>query len=230
MLTVEHAACAVPPGVELGIPPARAGGHEGWDPGALRLAQALAAATGAPLHAGEWSRLVVDLNRREGDPGAVPASAWGLDLPGNRALDPAAREARIARWHRPWRAAVAAAITRALDGADRVLHLSVHSFAPALDPAARDFDLGLLFDPARPAESAWVERLAAALPGVRLARNAPYAGTAEGHTTALRERWGDPRYAGIELELSQDAPPALVRRVAAGLAGALPHRPRPVPA
>jgi predicted N-formylglutamate amidohydrolase len=205
LLTVEHASAAIPAGVHLGLSPEVQTSHIGWDPGARELAEALAEATGAPLIVGAWSRLVVDLNRRATDPGVVPEVAFGTVVPGNVGLSNTDRQARLARWHHPWRQAVALAVEALVARCGTVLHLSVHSFTPALDPAGRAFDLGLLFDPARPVERTWAQRLgtAGSVAGASVRENAPYAGTDEGHTTFLRERWPPDTYAGLELELSQ---------------------------
>ena len=229
VLTVEHASCAVPPGLDLGLPAEVVSSHIGWDPGALPLAEALASARGAPLHAGAVSRLVVDLNRRESDPGAIPAVAFGVRVPGNEGLAPADRDARLRRWHRPFRAAVACDVAaRVASGG--CLHLSVHSFDPSLSADRSGLDLGVLFDPARPAEvavaRALLDALVAAGLGARV--NAPYAGTAEGHTTALRER--HPKgYVGIELELAQGLPPARADAARRALSVALTRALGPLP-
>jgi predicted N-formylglutamate amidohydrolase len=206
VLSAEHASRALPVGVELGLPAAELEGHRAWDPGTAELARALGGALGLRPHLGRWSRLVVDLNRRDADPDAVPGVSFGLAVPGNLRLSAAQRASRLERWHRPWRAAVVEDIDAAVATHGACLHLSLHSFTPALAPAARAFDLGLLYDPGRPAELAWVAALEAELAGrgLVLRHNAPYPGTAEGLCTFLRERWSDARYAGIEVELNQD--------------------------
>jgi predicted N-formylglutamate amidohydrolase len=201
VLTCEHAGNEVPPDVELGVDPVVLDSHVSWDEGALGLAQELAGRTGAPLFAGRWARLVVDLNRHIDPAAIVPELAFGVDVPGNRGLDPAARAARVARWHRPHRDAVEAAVRCR----SACLHLSVHTFTPSLDPAGRDFDVGLLYDPGRPAEVAWAATLAGALAaaGLQCRHNAPYLGTGDGLTTWLRLQFDDERYAGIEVEVCQ---------------------------
>jgi len=71
---------------------------------------------------------------------------------------------------------------------------------------SRRFDVGLLYGPKRPAErrfcSAWQRQLRDAAPSLRVRRNAPYRGSSDGLTTALRREFG-PRYLGIELEINQ---------------------------
>ena len=183
--------------------------HRGWDPGALELADRLATRLGALLFGATTTRLLVDLNRSPGAPDLFSEISRGL---------PAAERARVlAERYFPYRLAVEAAVAAALtdDGAT-VLHLSAHSFTPALDPPARDFDLGILFDPERPREAAFARRLRAALaaraPHLSVRDNQPYLGTADGLTTHLRRRFPAGRYLGIELEVNQRLPLGKVAR------------------
>jgi len=95
----------------------------------------------------------------------------------------------------------------AIAAGHRVIHVSSHSFTPVLDGVVRDADVGLLYDPARKAEAAFVLRWKTALeshaPDWRIRRNYPYTGTNDGLTTYLRTRFPDHLYAGIELEINQ---------------------------
>jgi predicted N-formylglutamate amidohydrolase len=205
LLTAEHASPAVPDGVWLGVDEAVILGHRGWDPGSAEAAQLLQRLTGAPLFLGGINRLVVDLNRREEHAQVVPEVSFGVRVPGNEGLSDVDRARRIARWHRPWRRQVAAAVAERARPGRACLHLSVHSFSPEPDPARRTYDLGLLFDPSRPLERAWAARLGRELAarGLDVRDNEPYRGTDEGLTRWLRERHPDPAYAGLEIELSQ---------------------------
>ncbi|MCO5172144.1 MAG: N-formylglutamate amidohydrolase [Planctomycetes bacterium] len=227
LLTCEHASCALPPGFDPGVGPEVVASHLGWDPGALEVAQVVAARTGAPLLAGEWSRLFVDLNRSPDLPGAVPAESCGVPIPGNQALPPEERARRLAAVQAPYRAAVRAAVERAVVEAGACLHVSVHSFTPELHGRPRPYDAGVLFDPDRPLEVAAADALLAGLRAAgRPARpNEPYAGTDDGLTTWLRTCFAPDRYAGIEVELNQallarpGAPAAVGEALAALLAG-----------
>ncbi len=193
--------------------------HRGWDPGALVVASHIARRTGAPLLPVTVSRLLVDTNRSPGHPRVF--SSYTRDLP------PETRATLRARHHAPHhRAAEAAVASLARKGA--VFHLSVHSFTPVLDGVVREVDLGVLYDPRRPREKAIAAELAASLkrhlPGLRVRKNAPYRGVSDGLTKVLRGRFPDPRYAGLELEVSQrfltDPPgiPALGRAIAESVA------------
>lgn len=201
--------------------------HRGWDPGALALARLLAAELDAPLLFSETTRLLVDLNRSEGRRGLFSGFTRGLPR--------RERQDILDRFWRPHRQAVEQAAARLLAGSGAVLHLAAHTFTPMLGGQRRDMDLGLLYDPARPAEAAlcaaWKAALAGLAPDLRVRRNAPYLGAADGLATFLRCRLG-PGYLGVELEASQGlfpdpraAPPNLARVLAAGLRRAVASRP-----
>ena len=174
-------------------------GHRGWDPGALLLARRLARRFGAPLHAATLSRLVVDTNRSLHHPRLFSEQTARLSEPERRAL--------LERFYVPYRSAVEAAVAAGVERGRPVLHLSVHSFAPSLGGVRRACDVGLLYDPRRRGERAFCQRwqalLRARAPGLRIRRNHPYRGNADGLTTHLRRRFRAPGYRGIELEVSQ---------------------------
>jgi predicted N-formylglutamate amidohydrolase len=193
-----------------------------WDPGALAVAHCLARVLEAPLIAVTTTRLLVDPNRSPHNPAAFSELTRGL--PRHR------RELLLARHHRPhWdrvRASVAAPNAT-------VVHLGVHSFTPVWRGAQRHFEVGILYDPTRRRERSlaqdWQRHLEAACPELRVRRNAPYRGNADGLTTALRKEFSPHRYVGLELELNQRAisgaseQRALARDLAVALRRALGH-------
>lgn len=232
LITCEHASGALPEGLDLGLSEERLLSHISCDRGSLLIARELARLAAAPLHEGRFSRLLVDLNRREANPAVILAESYGVRVPGNAGLSEAEREARIARWHRPYREAARADAVRIAESGF-CLHLSIHSFTPAIDPAVRAFDAGVLFDEARSPEREIAIRIADALRGrghdTRL--NAPYRGTPEGLTSWLREQLDASRYAGLEIEANQawiDREGA-VARFAADLASAIAEGGSPEP-
>ena len=172
--------------------------HRGWDPGSLQVARSIATQLSATLHYATVSRLVVDLNRS--------LDNEELFSRFTSALNEAAREELLAAYYHPYRDRVTRAIDQIIDGGQRVVHLSVHTFTPRFRGTARDLDLGLLFDPGRAGElrlaGAWQRRLLAHAPKLRVAANRPYLGTADGFTTHLRRCYSDDRYVGIEVELN----------------------------
>jgi len=185
--------------------------HRGYDRGALAMARTLAAAFGAPLAAATTTRLLVDLNRSPGHPQLYSRVT--------RSASPAVRESIFERHYLPHRRRVESLVGRSIGSGRPTLHLSCHSFAAVFDGVARNADVGLLYDPARAAEAAlceaWQRELRVLSPDLRVRRNYPYLGRADGFTTWWRRRHPETVYLGIELELNQATmvqPRARVRR------------------
>jgi predicted N-formylglutamate amidohydrolase len=235
IVTCEHAGNRLPPSLRAlarGLDRAL-GGYRSFDVGALLLARSLARRLDAPIFASSISRMVVDANRSEHNPAVFGALG--------RRLDPEARRRALEHWYRPHRERVESVISsRARRG--RVVHLAVHTFAPGPLSRRGEVDFGILYDPRRPRERAFAERLRAAVlrrcPELRVGRNRPFLGRNDGLPTALRRRFGGHRYLGIELELSQAiaARPAaewralrlrLVEAIASALAAGPGHRASP---
>lgn len=173
--------------------------HRGWDPGALELARQLARRFDAPLFRGVVTRLLVDLNRSL--PSPTLFSEYALRLEEKERLE------LLARYWEPYRHAVRRSLEDELARGRTVLHFSVHSFTPKLRGEARPTDLGLLFDPARPAEARFCRALRAdlqrELPELRIDMNEPYSGVSDGLTTTLRAEFPRARYMGVEFEVNQ---------------------------
>ena len=78
---------------------------------------------------------------------------------------------------------------------------------PELDGDVRSADVGLLYDPRRRGEAElcvrWKRSLTALAPHMRVRRNYPYAGKADGLTSHLRRHFTQQHYIGIELEINQ---------------------------
>lgn len=188
--------------------------HRGWDPGALALFDAVSPGLGDAAFSVTTTRLLVDTNRSLHHPRVFSEFT--------RSLSRAARSEIVARWWRPWREAVAGNVAGWLEERVPVRHFSVHSFTPELDGRIRNTDIGLLYDPARPAERDFCANLGALLAarGWRVRMNYPYRGVADGHTSALRRRFGA-GYAGIELEFNQALFPRLLETACTDVAASL---------
>ncbi len=186
--------------------------HRGWDIGALAVARRLAKSLDAPLHFATTTRLLVDLNRSLHVKGVW--SDW------SRELAPDQKRAIVQRCYAPYRNAVEERLTQLVTQGKRVLHLSLHSFAPVLDGEARNAEVGILYDPKRTFEAQLARALVAAVrvedDALRVRNNYPYVGYTDGFTTHLRRKLAAARYAGIEIETKQDeiATPAGQRRFA----------------
>lgn len=220
VLSCEHAGNRVPARYEDLFQSRRArtalASHRGVDIGALAVARALARSLGAPLFSVTVTRLLVEANRSLGHP--------DLFSEFSRRLSPRDKQVLLDRYYYPHRRRVESAVRRSIG---LTIHVGVHSFAPRLKGVSRSADVGLLYDPSRPAERRFCDRWADALrlhaPDWIVRRNYPYRGTADGLTTALRRQLPPGAYAGIELEVNQRLlfGPRSLRRTADVLVGSL---------
>ena len=173
--------------------------HRGHDPGALIMARDLATALHAPLVSSTISRLLVDLNRSPGHRARFSEIT--------RPLSPDERAVIHARYYEPYRRRVERTIANAIRHGARVVHISSHSFTPVLDGRVRSADVGFLYDPARHGEvqlsARWMAALEVRDRSLRLRRNYPYTGRADGFCTWLRRQYPPESYVGIELEVNQ---------------------------
>jgi predicted N-formylglutamate amidohydrolase len=191
--------------------------HRGWDPGALLVARALAGRLRVPVLAVTWSRLLVEPNRAPTNPRIW--SRYAAELPRDE------KQRILERYWWPHRRQVEASVRKAIAGGARVLHVAVHSFTPKLGGQVRNADVGLLYASKRPREARlcrrWQVELARIDPDLRVRRNYPYRGEADGLPTWLRRRFPDRQYAGVELELNQALMGARRRIVAEAVARSL---------
>jgi len=221
VLSCEHASWELPLDVNLGVELDVRRSQAGWDHGAFEIVEQLGEALGLTVHTGAFTRMFVDLNRPPDHANVIPLISYGAPVPGNALLTPGDRAARIAMFHTPYWDAVRRDVAARLHQGGSCLHFSSHTFDPSLDPAQRQFDVGVLYDPAHAFEAELAERLLFALraAGLEVRANQPYNGVGPAICTALRIENAGKRYAGIELETSHAVTytPGGCARVAAAL-------------
>jgi len=206
VVSCEHASNAIPRELNrLGLPRPALTSHIAWDPHARELAAILASRLGCPLIVGQFSRLVIDLNRSSTNRSLIPKTAFGTRVPGNRALTAADRKRRIRRYYEPYRMRVEGAVTESVQTVGHCVHISVHTFAPHLHGTIRRADVGLLYDPSRERERqlALSMRHTLAPVGLRVRMNYPYRGISDGFTSWLRRQLPTRQYVGLEIEVNQ---------------------------
>ncbi len=206
VISCEHASNRIPARYRgFGLSPRALVTHIAWDPGAKDIARACARALGSPCHEGQYSRLLIDLNRGLHHPRVIAKGSAGIHIPGNAGVSKQEREKRISLYYTPYRDAVLADIRQALRRHGSCVHISVHSFTPRLLGSERKADIGLLFDPRRPREKVlcgWLsERLREV--GYQVRFNYPYRGVSDGSTSSNRRVFAPREYLGIEIEVNQ---------------------------
>lgn len=200
IVVCEHASCFVPAELNsLGLDAETLKSHVAWDPGAMKVAESISERLDAVLVASQVSRLVYDCNRPPAAAGAVPERSEIFDIPGNRNLAPAQREARIALVYEPFRASLASVIAAAEGPA---VIVTIHSFTPVYDGVARDVELGILHDSdARLADAMLMNTHWHTSLDVR--RNEPY-GPEDGVTHTLRENAVPAGLYNVMIEIRND--------------------------
>lgn len=173
--------------------------HMGIDFGAKYLAEALAHYFKCPCTLAKVSRLLIDCNRSLKNKGCFSDYTSSLSATKKNHI--------IDTYYVPYREAVEALIDAYVQKKHRVLHLSIHSFTPVLSGVIRHADFGLLYDPTRGHEKTfvytWKKNLLGDSTPYRIRMNYPYRGTSDGFTSALRKRYDNDQYMGIELEVNQ---------------------------
>lgn len=199
LIVSDHASNRVPADIDLGIDPALLGEHVAIDIGVAEVAERMARGPGIAAFLGNVSRLVCDFNREEEAPAVIPHASDGHAIPGNL-FDLAGREARLARFHRPYHAALAAL----LEAAPPALILSLHSFTPSLKSApeeARPWQVGVLYNQDDRAARLAIPLLAAE--GLVVGDQQPYSGTLLNATMNRHAEAEGRPYLGIEVRQDQ---------------------------
>lgn len=147
MILCDHASNALPESYgTLGLPTAELKRHIAWDIGAAAVTRHLSAALDAPAVLTRVSRLLIDVNRGEDDPTLIMRLSDGAIIPGNRHLDDAEREARIARWYRPYDDAIARTIAKVADAGRPPVIFAIHSFTESWKGVPRPWHAGVLWE------------------------------------------------------------------------------------
>jgi len=199
LIVSDHASNRVPADIDLGIDPALLDEHVAIDIGVAEVAARMACTPGIAAFLGNVSRLVCDFNREEDAPAVIPHSSDGHAIPGNL-FDLAEREARLARFHRPYHEALA----RLLDKAPPALILSLHSFTPSLRSApeeVRPWQVGVLYNQDDRAARLAIPLLAAE--GLVVGDQQPYSGALLNATMNHHAEGEGRPYLGIEIRQDQ---------------------------
>lgn len=171
----DHAGRVIPARLaDLGLTEPDLGRHIAWDIGVAGLGQRLSAALDATFVAQRFSRLVIDCNRDPVRADSIPEISDGTVIPGNAALTPAERAARIAQVFTPYHDRIAAELDqRAARGLPTVV-VALHSFTPVMQAFARPWRFGILHLGGSPFSDAMLARLRAEPDRPDVGDNEPY--------------------------------------------------------
>jgi predicted N-formylglutamate amidohydrolase len=221
LLVCDHASPRLPRLLgDLGLDPPARRSHLAVDIGAGALVRCLAADLGATAVLGNYSRLVVDLNRELMDPAAFLEYGDGVVIPGNRNLSPESKAARAEAFYRPYHRAIDEQIARLRTAGCEPAVVAVHSFTPVLDGVSRPWQMGILWDADRGFAKAMIRLLREA--GYVVGDNEPYSGKApQDYTIDTHAEAAGLPHVGIEVRQDLVDGEHSARAVAAVLGSAL---------
>jgi len=131
---------------DLGLPASELERHIAYDIGIWPVAQQLAAIFDAPLVAQTYSRLVIDCNRPTHVAASIPEISELTEIPANRNLSAAQRQARIDALFRPYHDRIEALLDARAERGLATTLIAMHSFTPVYLGVARPWTLGLLYN------------------------------------------------------------------------------------
>jgi len=176
LLVCDHASRAFPEHLgTLGVAEPDTFEHIAWDIGAAEVTRGLARALGATTVLCNWSRLVVDCNRRLSDPTAFIEISDGITVPGNASMTTEDREWRVKRIWEPYHAVIDKLLDQRLAEGTCPAFLSIHSFTPLLGDIARPWHVGVLWDQDDRLAIPVLESLRS-VEGLHVGDNEPYSG------------------------------------------------------
>ena len=205
LVLCDHASNRVPSGVNggsLGISEADMNRHIAFDIGARETALLIAEALQAPMLASRFSRLVIDPNRGEDDPTILMKIYDHTIIEGNRYADAAEKARRIEAYHRPYHAAIDAALDKITERGETPIIISIHSYTPQLNGRPkRPWHIGVLWDSDASIPVPLMEKLRQN-PEIVVGDNEPYSGELRGDTMYFHATKNN--YPHVLIELRHD--------------------------
>lgn len=147
LVVCEHASNRIPRSLgSLGLEPADCRRHIAWDPGALAVAEGVAARLNATLIIQRYSRLVVDCNRSLEFPDAFTEFSEDTRIPGNVGLGEDEKALRVAGVWKPFHDAIDDVIASRIASGTPTVLVTIHSFTPVYRGVPRPWAVGVIFD------------------------------------------------------------------------------------
>jgi predicted N-formylglutamate amidohydrolase len=200
-LTADHAGSVIPEALgDLGVSAAERQRHIAWDIGIAGVTERLSDLLDATAVLQTYSRLVIDCNRDPSWPSAMPEISEYTEIPGNRGLTSAAKQARVAEIFTPYHGRIRALLDARAHR--RTVLVAMHSFTPSFKGESRSMEVGMLYN-----KDARLARILLDLlhqeGDLTIGDNAPYAIT-EDSDYGIPTHGEKRGLAHIEIEIRQD--------------------------
>ena len=202
-LTADHAGRAIPRRLgDLGVPASEWERHIACDIGVAAVTERLSQALDAAAVLQNYSRLVIDCNRRPEWESSIPIVSEDTAIPGNRGISPAGRESRRREIFEPYHGRIAELLDGRRAAGRRTVLVAMHSFTPVFRGERRQVEIGVLYN-RDPRLAAVMLDLLRAEGDLAVGDNAPYAITDSSDYTVPVH--GEARgLLHVEVEIRQD--------------------------
>jgi predicted N-formylglutamate amidohydrolase len=147
VIVADHAGKYLPRQLQmLGLQAAERERHIAWDIGAGEVSSLIGEALGAVVIRQNYSRLVIDCNRRPRSETSIVELSELTPVPGNVGLSKAQVEARIREVFQPYHDMIAGELDRRQQAGRPTALIAVHSFTPTFKSAVRPWHIGVLYN------------------------------------------------------------------------------------
>jgi predicted N-formylglutamate amidohydrolase len=147
LLVADHASPFFPASLnQLGLADWVLERHVACDIGSDMLARFLADELDAQLVLAGFSRLIVDPNRKPGDPSAFPEISDGIAIPGNIGLKERDKALRVQSFFKPYHDAISARLDAFQAKGIVPAMIAVHTCTPVFDRVVRPWHIGIMWD------------------------------------------------------------------------------------
>lgn len=203
VIAVDHASRRIPRCLgSLGLSEVDLKRHIAWDIGALAVAEGVSEALDAPLVAQNYSRLVIDCNRRAGEPTSIPLVSESTSIPGNVDLPAEQIAARQREIFEPYHVHLRGLLDERARAGRRTILIVQHSMTNIFMGVRREMHAAVLYDPDRRFAGCLIDALRSQ-PGLIVGDNEPYSGKQRIGFTSPHH--GEARaIPSIEVEVRQD--------------------------
>ncbi len=147
LLTCDHASNRVPYHMDnLSLSPKELSRHIAWDIGAMGMANEISRILDAPLVSGNYSRLIIDLNRPISSPTLIVDNADGTPILANTNVSHLEFSERVDYFHTPYHNKISSMLDLRVMDENVPILVAIHSFTPLLNNTNRPWHIGLLYE------------------------------------------------------------------------------------
>jgi predicted N-formylglutamate amidohydrolase len=147
LIVADHAGKHLPRRLaQLGLSGAERCSHIAWDIGIGAVCALMGAALDAVVIRQNYSRLVIDCNRRPGSEQSIVDLSERTPAPGNADLSKSQKRDRVREFFRPYHDRITAELDRRRAAGRPTALVSMHSFTPVFKSVARPWHAGVLYN------------------------------------------------------------------------------------